>query len=146
MIRFVVFMLLVVAMPSGTYSDEITSADEQFYENISVNEDAMFKNWGVGAFTCTSYVEARDLPDSPVGPYDATFRQWFMGFATAFNIKDRSTSDLLGRTSVVRAMNWIEGYCRKNMDDDFFTAVWQFTKIAYPYRSKPTPNIAQINQ
>ncbi len=32
---------------------------------------------------------------------------------TSFNLKDSSTTDLLNRTSVERAMNWIEGYRQK---------------------------------
>ena len=143
MLRLVVFTLLLLAFPGGTYSDEMLPDDRQFYEDISVDKHATFKNWGVGAMTCANYVSAREYPDSPVGPYDATFRQWLMGFATAFNIKDNNTSDLLGRTSVERAMKWIEGYCRKNTGGQFFTAVWEFTKIAYPHRQRPITNIAE---
>jgi len=141
MLRVVVLMLLFVAIPGGSYSDELSSENDPFYAGISVNEDTMFKNWGVGALSCGNFVEAREFPDSPIGPYDATFRQWLMGFATAFNIKDSSTSDLLGRTSVERAMKWIETYCRTHEDEEFFAAVWQFTKMAYPYRAKSTLNM-----
>lgn len=143
MLRLVAFMILVVAMPGVASSDDLLSAEDRFYEGISVNQDAVFKNWGVGAMSCTDYIEAREFPDSPVGPYDATFRQWLMGFTTAFNIKDRSTRDLLGRTSVEASMKWIESYCRKNKDQDFFTAVWQFTKTVYPHRIKPGASIAR---
>ena len=135
--RLVAIFMLVVLVPLGTAADELRR------DTILLNEQAMFKNWGVGAFSCTSFVEAREFPDSPVGPYDATFRQWLMGFATAFNLKDPSTADLLGRTSVERAMSWIEGYCRKNGDKEFFAAVWEFTKMAYPHRVKPDINIAK---
>ena len=93
--------------------------------------------------SCASYVESRDFPDTPTGPYDATFRQWLMGFATTFNIKDTSTSDLLGHTSVEIAMRWIEGYCRKNTDKEFFSAVWEFTTMAYPYRAKSNLNMVR---
>lgn len=143
MLRIVVIIFLVFAMPGWTYSDELLSADEQFYDAISVNENSVFKNWGVGALSCANYVEAREFPDTPIGSYDATYRQWLMGFATAFNIKDAATSDLLGRTSVERAMKWIESYCRKNGKEDFLTAVWEFTKMAYPFRAKTTTNIAR---
>jgi len=143
MLRLAVFIFLVAAVPGETVSGELLSEENRFYEDISVSEDTVFKNWGVGAMSCANYVEAREFPDSPIGPYDATFRQWFMGFATAFNIKDASTSDLLGRTSVERAMKWIEGYCRKHEDKEFFTAVWQFTRLAYPYRAKQATNIAR---
>ncbi len=140
MIRLVAILLLFVAVPGGASSDEFSSAVGQRSDGVSVNKNAMFKNWGVGAMPCASYVEAREFPDSPIGPYDATFRQWLMGFATAFNIKDSSTVDLLGHTSVERAMKWIDGYCREHGDEEFFTAVWQFTKMAYPYRAKPGIN------
>ena len=80
--RLVAIFMLVVLVPLGTAADELRR------DTILLNEQAMFKNWGVGAFSCTSFVEAREFPDSPVGPYDATFRQWLMGFATAFNLKD----------------------------------------------------------
>lgn len=142
-LRLTAILLLSVAVPSGAFSDELLSSGGQRSNGISVNENAMFKNWGVGAMPCANYVEAREFPDSPIGPYDATFRQWLMGFATAFNIKDASTTDLLGRTSVEHAMKWIEGYCRKHGDEEFFTAVWQFTKMAYPNRAKPAINITR---
>lgn len=135
--RLVAILVLITLVPLGT------AADDMRKDTISLNEQAMFKNWGVGAWSCSSYVEAREFPDSPIGPYDATFRQWLMGFATAFNIQDNTTADLLGRTSVERAMNWIEGYCRKNGDKEFFAAVWQFTKMAYPHRVKSGINIAK---
>jgi hypothetical protein len=143
MLRLVAFIILIVAIPNGTYSDDLLSDDDQFYKAISVNENDVFKNWGVGAFSCAKYVEARELPDSPVGPYDATFRQWFMGFTTAFNIKDPDTRDLLGRTSVERGMKWIESFCRKHGEEQFFTGVWQFIKIAYPHRAKQAINLAR---
>ena len=136
MLRLAAIILLSIAVTGGAYSGELSSVDDRQYDEISVNEQAIFKNWGVGVMSCTSYVEAREFPDSPVGSYDATFRQWLMGFATAFNIKDTSTADLLGNTSVERAMGWIEGYCRKNGNMEFFTAVWEFTKMAYPHRAK----------
>ncbi len=141
MLRLVALTLLFLAVSGGSISGELSSADKRQYESIPVNEQAMFKNWGVGAMSCASYVEAREFPDSPIGPYDATFRQWLMGFATAFNITDNSTADLLGHTSVERAMNWIEGYCRKNGEKEFFSAVWNFTKMAYPHRAKSTLNL-----
>lgn len=142
MLRLAALLLLFILPPVGASSDE-SSQPRRNYEGVSVNEQAVFKNWGVGAMSCSSYIEAREFPDSPVGPYDATFRQWLMGFATAFNIKDITTRDLLGRTSVERAMQWIEGYCRKNGDQDFFSAVWNFTKMAYPHRVKSTVNVVR---
>jgi len=143
MLRFVVIALLFLAAPVGTLSEEVSSVPAPRLETMQIDENAIFKNWGVGAMSCTSYVEAREFPDSPIGPYDATFRQWLMGFTTAFNIKDTSTSDLLGHTSVERAMSWIEGYCRKNTDKEFFSAVWEFTTMAYPYRAKSSLNIVR---
>ncbi|NQV48563.1 MAG: hypothetical protein HQ504_12405 [Rhodospirillaceae bacterium] len=136
MLRLAALLMLFVTLPGGLLGGELSSTDDPQHEGISINEQSVFKNWGVGAMTCANYVDAREFPDSPIGPYDATFRQWLMGFATAFNIKDSSTSDLLGNTSVERAMGWIEGYCRKHGDEEFFTAVWEFTKMAYPHRAK----------
>lgn len=143
MVRVFTLLILLLALPAGLNAGDRISAEEQFYNDISVNEDSMFKNWGVGALSCADYIAAREFPDSPIGPYDATFRQWLMGFTTAFNIKDRGTSDLLGRTSVEKAMKWIEGYCRKNQGKEYFAAVWELTKIAYPYREKPITNMAE---
>ncbi len=140
MLRFAVILLLSLAIPDTALSDEFSRANTQ---GVSVNKQATFKNWGVGAMSCARYVEAREMPDTPVGPFDVTFRQWLMGFTTAFNVKDSATTDLLGRTSVERAMNWIEIYCRKNQDKEFFTAVWEFTKLAYPRRVKPGTKIAR---
>lgn len=141
MLRLLAILFLLVFAPGGSFADELSSANDQKHRGILINEQASFKNWGLGAMSCASYVEAREFPDSPVGPYDATFRQWLMGFATAFNLQDPSTADLLGRTSVERAMKWIESYCRKNATEEFFTAVWKFTKMAYPYRAKSSLNM-----
>ena len=143
MVRLLTLLILFLALPSAALSGDKSSAEEKFYAEVSVSEDSMFKNWGVGALTCSEYVAAREFPDSPIGPYDATFRQWLMGFTTAFNIKDQGTSDLLGRTSVERAMKWIENYCRENEGQEYFAAVWAFTKMAYPYRQKPITNVAR---
>ena len=143
MLRFAVIALVFLAAPSGTLPEEVSSVQTPRLENMQIDEHAIFKNWGVGTMSCASYVESRDFPDTPTGPYDATFRQWLMGFTTAFNIKDQSTSDLLGYTSVERAMSWIEGYCRKSPDKEFFSAVWEFTKVAYPHRAKSRHNMVR---
>ena len=59
-----------------------------------------------------------------------------LGFATAFNLKDPGTADLLGNTTIEKAMAWIEFYCRNHRNEEFFDAVWEFTKKAYPRRKK----------
>ncbi len=136
MLRTGLIVLLCVTTLHGAFGGEEPITNDTRTIGVALNDGTVFKNWGVGGLTCGTFVEARKFPDSPVGPYDATFRQWLLGFATAFNVKDPGTTDLLGNTTVEKAMAWIEFYCRKHRNEEFFTAVWEFTKKAYPRRSK----------
>ena len=143
MLRLLTLLIFMMTFSGVSLSDEIAFVDSPESKELSINKQYTFKNWGVGSFSCTQFVESREMPDSPIGPYDATFRQWLMGYATAFNIMDETTSDLLGRTSIERTMNWIENYCRLNGDVEFVSAVWKFTHMAYPHRMKTTVNTAR---
>ena len=134
--RIVLIVLLCVTTLHGALGGEEAIVNDTRAIGIALNERTVFKNWGVGGLTCVTYLEARKFPDSSVGPYDATFRQWLLGFATAFNVKDPGTSDLLGNTTVEKTMAWLEYYCRKHRNAEFFDAVWAFTKKAYPRRKK----------
>jgi hypothetical protein len=65
-----------------------------------------------------------------------------MGFATAFTIKDASTSDLLGHTITERTMSRIDATLVKRQQS-FYTFVWGFTTMAYLYHAKLSINIAR---
>jgi len=134
MLRFAAIPLLAALAFGEASAKEPPTIRTQAVRGAAVDKDAVFKNWGVGGMTCGEFVVAREFPDSPVGPYDATFRQWLLGFATAFNIKDPDTADLLGGETAESAMIWIETYCRINPQQEFFQAVWKYTEQAYPYR------------
>ena len=99
--------------------------------------------WGVGYVSCGEYVEARNLPDHPAGRYDATFTQWVLGFATAYNLANQNSSDLFQQTDVPRAMLWLENYCKEHLSEAFFNAVvelqdelnWKHTRNWTPVRA-----------
>jgi hypothetical protein len=78
--------------------------------------------WGIGQINCGRFVQERERRPGVRGPYDATFRQWFLGFATALNWIMLSNRDLLASTDAEGAMTWLEDYCRAKPDDTFFDA------------------------
>lgn len=78
--------------------------------------------WGIGQISCGRFVQERERPAGPYGAYDATFRQWLLGFITALNWSDPQRRDRLAGTDAEGAMLWVENHCRTQPLDTFFDA------------------------
>ncbi len=81
-----------------------------FHKHVSFKQPAQVIDFII-AKSFTLCVQALDIPCNKLA---LKLQNHFenKGF-TSFNLKDSSTTDLLNRTSVERAMNWIEGYRQK---------------------------------
>lgn len=78
--------------------------------------------WGIGQISCGRFVQERERGAGAYGPFDATFRQWLLGFLTALNWSDPERPDLLAGTDAEGAMLWVENHCRSQPLDTFFDA------------------------
>lgn len=78
--------------------------------------------WGIGQISCGRFIQERERRAGPYGSYDATFRQWLLGFITALNWAGPDRRDLLAGADAEGAMLWIENYCRARPLDTFFDA------------------------
>lgn len=78
--------------------------------------------WGIGQISCGRFITERERRAGAHGPYDATFRQWLLGFITALNWMDPNRQDLLEGSDAEGAMLWVENYCRTHPLDTFFDA------------------------
>ncbi|MBL8661155.1 MAG: hypothetical protein JNM75_15570 [Rhodospirillales bacterium] len=78
--------------------------------------------WGIGQISCGRFVQERERRPGAYGAYDATFRQWLLGFMTALNWSDPAQRDLLAGSDAEGAMLWVENYCRGQPLDTFFDA------------------------
>lgn len=78
--------------------------------------------WGIGQISCGRFIQERERRTGSHGPYDATFRQWLLGFITALNWSDPRRRDLLEGSDAEGAMLWVENHCRAKPLDTFFDA------------------------
>lgn len=78
--------------------------------------------WGIGQISCGRFVQERERRPGNRGPYDATFRQWLLGFITALNWSAADRRDLLEGSDAEGAMLWVENYCRGKPLDTFLDA------------------------
>lgn len=78
--------------------------------------------WGIGQISCGRFIQERERRAGAHGPYDATFRQWLLGFITALNWMDPDRRDLLEGSDAEGAMLWVENYCRAKPLDTFLDA------------------------
>lgn len=78
--------------------------------------------WGIGQISCGRFIQERERRAGPYGSYDATFRQWLLGFITALNWSEPQRRDLLAGADAEGAMLWVENYCRAQPLDTFFDA------------------------
>lgn len=84
---------------------------------------------GAGTVSCTDYINA--TPEQKI--YAQT---WWAGYLTAMNRVTPDTYNLLGRSSIEDADNWLLTYCRQNPNERFATAVHEMLKALYPSRTQ----------
>ncbi|MEQ8234973.1 MAG: hypothetical protein RLW61_01645 [Gammaproteobacteria bacterium] len=87
--------------------------------------------WGAGSRSCHQFERARD--DSTAL---ASFRDYLMGYLTAYNTLAPQTYDALGGLSLEDALAWVDDYCDLHKIDSFERAVAQLIVSRHDARSR----------
>lgn len=106
----------------------------------SMDQNNEFRTIGIGAQPCSAYLQARQGNDPDAS---APYGVWMTGFITANNLTRRHTYDLLGNTTVERAMDVLDSYCGDHPEHPFVFAVMQLvSKELVPQRVQKKPESA----
>ncbi len=97
--------------------------------------DDQYAVFGVGAENCAAYLVARDHG----GAAERWYHHWIAGFMTAVNNAAAGTYNILGDKSMADALDWLEGYCAANPNENFTSAVADLVTILYEERKNIAP-------
>lgn len=86
--------------------------------------------WGAGNKACISYTKAREADD-----YNA-FKNYLMGFLTAYNILTPETYRLSGNMNMNEILVWFDDYCELKAVNSFEQAVIDFAVEHHENRVK----------
>lgn len=98
--------------------------------------DGEFVVFSVGANTCTDYLASRRAGTASMEPY----KQWLMGYLSAFNLIVVNTYDILGQRDYRHIIRWLDRYCSQNRKESFVNASAALTVSLYPERRNLAPN------
>ncbi len=93
--------------------------------------------WGVGNKACISYTKAREADD-----YNA-FKNYLMGFLTAYNILTPETYRLSGSMNLNEILTWFDDYCELKAVNGFEQAIYDFTVEHYGNRAKKSASLSR---
>ncbi len=96
----------------------------------AADENGSYAIWGVGKKSCFSYNKSRDSGD------DSTYRNYLMGYLTAFNTQADDTYRISGGMDMFGVLNWIDEYCQEKPVHGFDQAVVEFIVEQFPKRYK----------
>lgn len=94
--------------------------------------------WGAGGRSCNQFSQSR-----PDAAKLATFRDYLMGYLTAFNTLAPDTYDALGGESLETSLNWLDEYCGQHKMDSFERAVGQLLLTRHEQRSRTPPGTSR---
>jgi hypothetical protein len=92
-----------------------------------------FKVRGLGANTCSKYLEARNL-DAKQSEED--YSNWFTGFITAYNWLKPDTYDISQNHNAHGLLRYLDLHCGRNPKDKVFNGAISFANAVYGKRQK----------
>ena len=87
---------------------------------FGADESGNYAIWGAGAQSCHQYATAADQKEKL-----ARFRDFLMGYLTAYNTVTENTHNALGEMSFAQATDWRDDSCDMNKLDSFERAIGQ---------------------
>ncbi len=103
---------------------------------IAKDVDGEFVVFGSGENNCADYTRARAVK----GQAYQVYKQWLMGYLSAFNVIVSNTYDILGERNYKQVRRWLDSYCKKNPKESFVNASAMLTVKLYPERRNLAPN------
>ncbi len=100
----------------------------------AADESGNIAIWGAGQKSCFSYINARKSDD------DGFYRNYVMGYLTAYNTQTPDTYRLSGNKNLAAIMKWLDEYCEASQTRGFEQALLEFTAKHYPQRYRHPPS------
>lgn len=99
----------------------------------AVDADGNFAIWGKGNKSCHSYNIARGTEQEEL------FKQYLMGYLTAFNIQLEATYRIAGKKSISDILGWLDDYCETKPVVSFEQSLADFIVEHHDQRLKKAP-------
>ncbi len=97
-----------------------------------------FAIWGVGGRSCNQFAQsAQDVTQT------TSFRDYLMGYLTAFNSLAPETYDATGGEALETTLAWLREYCDAHKMDSFDRAVGQMLLARHDQRSRIPPSASR---
>ena len=100
----------------------------------AADDSGNYAIWGAGARSCNQFAGSVDDDDTR-----ASFRDFLMGYLTAYNTIAEDTYNALGPLDLDQALAWLDGYCAEHRMDSFERAVTQLVVGQHPARARVPP-------
>ena len=97
--------------------------------------DDQYAVFGVGAENCAAYLVARDHG----GAAERWYHHWLAGFMSAVNNAAAGTYNILGDKTMADVLDWLEGYCAANPNENFTRATADLVTLLYDERENFAP-------
>ena len=101
---------------------------------ISADGSGNYAIWGAGSRSCNQFQRA--LPDDSA---IAAFREYLMGYLTAYNTLAENTYKATGAMSLEDALAWLDAYCDAHKIDSFERAITQLVITQHESRQRQSP-------
>jgi hypothetical protein len=94
--------------------------------------------WGAGGRSCNQFVQSRQEVAKL-----APFRDYLMGYLTAFNTLATDTYDAVGGETLETTQSWLDEYCQQHKMDSFEHALGQLLLARHDQRLRVPPGTGQ---
>lgn len=99
----------------------------------AVDANGNFAIWGKGNKSCHNYNIARGTDQEEL------FKQYLMGYLTAFNIQMEATYRIAGRKDINDILIWLDDYCNSKPIVSFGKSLADFIIEHYDQRLEKSP-------
>lgn len=94
--------------------------------------------WGAGSRSCNQFTRAAaDATQLP------TYRDYVMGYLTAFNTLAPDTYDAVGGQTLEATLSWVDSYCEQHKMDSFERALGQMVVARHEQRMRVPPGASR---
>lgn len=97
---------------------------------LAADAESMYKLRGLGAMSCSKYLEDRRTDMAGT----AVYADWFTGYLTAYNYLTPDTYDIAPEHNAAEILTFLDLHCAKNKDQLIGVAAAAFVKAVYEKR------------
>lgn len=103
-------------------------------QSQAADNNGHFAIWGKGNKSCHSYNISRNTDE------EQRFKDYIMGYLTAFNVQMTETYRISGRMDINEILTWLDDYCELKPILGFEQSLADFVIEAHDKRMKKAPS------